>query len=379
MEGPAIMSYSTLDECKSHFRNDPNRLQFIEYLQKFLSSRNEQNSTNKPQSVSAVFVPVINNKCLDIYELYQQVNASGGYEVVNKDQKWTYITTKLGFPPNETASVAVAYSSLLLPLEKSTKNNNNNRPINIQTMTTSNIMNQPKPVKVNAILTYPNTVPSIKTNIPQAQPLSGPFSNSNIAGSIPSHPNNTNVPSNSHPPSYYNQHTNQLFAGGTNVNSHGQSPNIQSHANVPQFNASINVSLDKYKRTKPYNPLGVSESTQSHNMHTVEAFNEKMMIALKDLNSKDIESVVKSLNFLNQKSFEMTESQSINIEAYPQLVVSLIALLDVVNPISNSLFPCDNFKQDKKNILTEDYWSLDLPGRSDLEFKVTDSNSWSSV
>lgn len=62
----------------------------------------------------------------------------------------------------------------------------------------------------------------------------------------------------------------------------------------------------------------------------------KLHHAIRDLSSADLSTVIRGLNVLTQKSCE-AESVNFNLELYPQIIVSLGDLLDLVNPIASVL------------------------------------------
>lgn len=393
MDG-VIISYCSLDESKNYFVEDKTRLNFIESVQRFLIERHEisqqSTSSNKPLSATATFVPVVNDKCLDIYELFSTVKQFGGYEIVNREQKWALVTSKLGFPANETSSLVMqSYASLLLPLEQSSRMMPNqpqraiqSNPVPTQPQPTAAVMMN-KPV-VNQMQTTTATLSSNLNMVPKMnvthhnQPSAGPFPNiaNNITPgrmvpipNVPSMQQSNNSMYGNTIPSQMGQHYMQstTHMANQNVHSHMNTlPQNVSYANsqyqLASSNAMMNAANDKFKRARPM-PTAASEQLNAFN---AEAFSERLSTAIKDLNSKDISVIIKSLNFLNQKTFELTDSHAIQVESCPHLLISLGALLDVVNPITRSLFPEKGFN----NILAEKEWEYLIPGKGNLEFKV---------
>lgn len=66
-----------------------------------------------------------------------------------------------------------------------------------------------------------------------------------------------------------------------------------------------------------------------------EVFNnaEKILIAIGDLDSNDVNTVIRGLNILTQRSFD--DYHGFNLDTYPQAVTALGDLLEVINPFGS--------------------------------------------
>lgn len=114
---------------------------------------------------------------------------------------------------------------------------------------------------------------------------------------------------------------------------------------------------------------------------------DEIAIAIRQLDSRDPNEVVKGLNLLLQVSFE-TENGSYHVrglagclylDAFPELALAIGSLLDVLNPIGEVVFRCyedttrrilhewvdpnavlrlDDFEEEE-----EDEWRVSLPGQ----------------
>lgn len=62
--------------------------------------------------------------------------------------------------------------------------------------------------------------------------------------------------------------------------------------------------------------------------------NSKIIKAIKYIDGQDPSLVIKGLNTITQRTYELADSSSIQLEAFPELILSLGSLLDVVNPIA---------------------------------------------
>jgi hypothetical protein len=122
------------------------------------------------------------------------------------------------------------------------------------------------------------------------------------------------------------------------------------------------------------------QSALSHDQRTNNAFllqkknNSKIIKAIKHMDSHDPSVVIKGLNTLTQKTYELTDSAAIQLDIFPELILSLGSLLDTVNPIV-SLLPnnvpydsYDSFILDRSN----QFWDPVLLSSGNHEFKVID-------
>ena len=59
---------------------------------------------------------------------------------------------------------------------------------------------------------------------------------------------------------------------------------------------------------------------------------EKVMLAISDLDSTDVNQVIRGLNILTQRSFEV-DANTLSLDAFPHVITALGDLLDVINPL----------------------------------------------
>jgi hypothetical protein len=314
------ISYGTLDDLKVLFAKDPSRSQFIDAVQRYLRQWNE--SHPQPYAHTS-FVPIVNGKYLDIFELFNQVQFMGGFESVNKDQKWPLIAARLGFPSLETSNLIVqTYSSLLLAFEQSVRSGN-------------------KPA-------LSNTTPSS-----HAQPQS--HTGTPMVSTLPNKINYPNLPRPNLP-------TLSAYHPPANPNS------MQVPAPAPVVSSSLTANLiNKRPRPNEMNIHGNIPSLGSEN------FVDRMNVAVRELNAKDPAVIVKGLNYLTQKSFEMTDNNAIQVELCPHLLISLGELLNTINPITACLFPMD--VATSFTLSGEEQWSLTTASAGKHDFKVRNYSS----
>lgn len=99
--------------------------------------------------------------------------------------------------------------------------------------------------------------------------------------------------------------------------------------------------------------------------------------ATRALESNNIATVIKGLNFLLNKSYDPQNDQSVNtvlqLEDHPRLLHALSDLLDVVNPSVRLLF--DDIATESYHKMMQDefdgkLWDMTLLGSNKAEFKV---------
>lgn len=67
---------------------------------------------------------------------------------------------------------------------------------------------------------------------------------------------------------------------------------------------------------------------------------DEITLAITKIESQEPSIVVQGLNILTKKSFDALEANNVQFEHFPQLVVSLGSLLDVVNPLKDVIYGC---------------------------------------
>ena len=83
------------------------------------------------------------------------------------------------------------------------------------------------------------------------------------------------------------------------------------------------------------------------------AWPAKIHKATKELDSSDPAVVIKGLNTLLMKSFESDTGITLQVENYPELLISLGCLLDALNPLGGMLFQESSPSSSKGNEIIE--------------------------
>lgn len=230
----------------------------------------------------------------------------GGFDAVNRDNKWFELSSNLASPSQEIMSLLIqTYSKLLLAFEQMG---------NMSRSQTSSA----RPMNPSQQLSGPaSSLPSMMSTLPKP----------------PTFLSNVMKP----PPSHFQSPLNPL----SNISSIPQPVIIGSERKKPR-----------------------TEAIGSDPRMITDAFAEKVNQAVKEINSKDILVVIKGLNFLTLKSFEMIDTHSFQLESHPQVLLSLASLLDVVNPIQKEIIP-GNIPE-----VISSPWPFILPTRGNITFRV---------
>lgn len=112
----------TLDDAKIVFQSDinENKRQFLDSIAAFLKSRDSRIKSNKD-----IFIPIIHDRYLDLYELYNKVSKYGGFDSLNlQSNKWIEVVSALGYTARSSEeliemikTIKNAYEVLLYQLE----------------------------------------------------------------------------------------------------------------------------------------------------------------------------------------------------------------------------------------------------------------------
>ena len=290
-------TYGNIEDCKQFYKKEQPKFQFIDKVQKFLAVKGDP-----------AFVPIINTRYLDIFELYNYVLVRGGYDKVCKSNKWLEVTTLLKIPPNVASGEGFlqnTYSSLLLSYENHTK-------------------------------FKPTTV---------AQPLA---SLQKLPGNIPK----PMINSNQRP---LHSTTSSTMNSTTNINTYNTQMAYNQQQILYQQQQQQNIQQQQH----------LLQQQKRMKIETPQEINIKILNGINDLDSKDPSLVVRGLNFFSSRSFEMTDNNSIQLESYPQLLLSLSNLLDIVNPIGQFLLTEEQLLENHSN-----FWVNNNPIIGNLKFKV---------
>ena len=294
------VTYGNIDDCKRYYGNDYNRCNFLEYLRKFLLSRNE-----------TVLIPKINGRYVDIYDLYGQVTRRGGFDVVCRDKLWTQIASSMNIV-NADDILLKAYGNVLRSLEIDSKNNssNNNSMLSANSSSSSGMPMNSRPIvpNINQYSSNNSSMVGKPISMTSARPISIPNSSTSMG-----------------------QHMSTIYNSNSNVN----------------------------KRPK-------IESTESIDRSPLPA---QINSAIAALESADPHLVIKGLNFFTQKSYELQDSNAIQLELYPQILSSLSNLLDLINPLPKVLFNNDYITNENL-----EFWvALDnkTPASANIAFQVS--------
>lgn len=83
------------------------KINFLEQLSMF----------HQQQGDATAYIPRIEHRLLDLWQLRKEVNRLGGVDEVNRLKAWTKLTVDLGYQATATAQVKAAYIKIVLPFE----------------------------------------------------------------------------------------------------------------------------------------------------------------------------------------------------------------------------------------------------------------------
>ncbi len=88
----------------------------------------------------------------------------------------------------------------------------------------------------------------------------------------------------------------------------------------------------------------------------------KIIKAIKYMDSSDPAVVVKGLNILTQKTYELYDSNALQLENFPELILSLGSLMDIVNRLDVDIFSNSPHNSYSSMVLdrSNTYWSTEI-------------------
>ena len=96
-----------LNELEAHTRI---KLNFLDQVSKFWDLQG-----------SCLKIPIVEKRALDLFTLKKYVKKDGGFEMVNKDKRWSNVAAEMGYNPNNCGKIGsllkAHYERILYPLD----------------------------------------------------------------------------------------------------------------------------------------------------------------------------------------------------------------------------------------------------------------------
>lgn len=381
-------SFISFKQLERLYSNDSSRLKFVTALHHFLVSKRE----TIPQTILTE-IPVINNRPLDLYDLFHQVDRREGYDKVTMLNKWQEITEVMKLQ-NTQISLKDYYLKYLRYFEEAIRKKTQQQILQQQQQ--QQILQQhqhqqqlqqqnPQHLQYSHQLHHSQqhqhqhqqgSIPIPNSHQPQPFPIVQPLNrqtirplDSNDPALLPPHkrprPGEStlpNVPSQTINPNMYrypshlppqlprsnpltqihNLPNSNVMNGNTGSGTGGVGNNgaLGANSNVPNVNNSGTiggtVSIPQSSlNTQTTTTTGAGTTASSSIIVSTSHINA----AIKSLLSSDQNIIKQGLNYLMQLSLEGDNSRNILfVEKYPTIMTALGSLLDVVNPFTKILF-----------------------------------------